>query len=74
LGNEISITKSKILTHFLKGKITFMPLGTIMTIHSELKYFEGLMKLARRHKDEKAQQVTYVMDPILPTIKWVCVN
>jgi hypothetical protein len=36
LGNEISTAKSKILTHFSKGKITFMPLETIMTIHGEL--------------------------------------
>jgi hypothetical protein len=48
LGNEISTAKSKILTHFLKGKITFMPLETIMTIHGELEYFEGLMKLTRK--------------------------
>jgi hypothetical protein len=47
-GNEISTTKSKILTHFLKGKISFTPLETNLTIPSELEYLEGLVKLARR--------------------------
>jgi hypothetical protein len=75
LGNEISTTKSKILTHFLKGKTTFMPLETIMTIHGELEYIEGLMKLARRHKNEEVQQVTHVVTIlVVPIIKQVCVN
>jgi hypothetical protein len=74
LGNEISATKLKILTHFLKGKIRFMPLETIMTIHDELEYFESLMKWAKKHKDEEVQQVTHVMIPIFLTIKQVCVN
>ncbi len=54
LGNGISTSKSKILTHFFKGKITFTPLENILTILSELEYFEGLVKLARRHKNKEA--------------------
>ncbi len=42
LGNELITTKLKILTHFLKGKITFTPLKTILTILGELEYLEGL--------------------------------
>jgi hypothetical protein len=53
-GNEINITKSKTFTHFLKGKISFMPFETILIILSELEYLEGLVKLARRRKDEEA--------------------
>lgn len=53
-GNEMNIAKSKILKHFLKGKISFSLLETILTIPSELKYLEGLIKLAKRRKDEKA--------------------
>jgi len=34
-GNEMSITKSKILTHFLKGKISFTPLEAILIIPNE---------------------------------------
>ncbi len=46
-GNEINTSKSKILTHFLKGKIIFIPLETILTILDELEYF-----------DKETQQVT----------------
>jgi len=38
----------------LKGKISFTPLEIVLTIPIELKYLEGLEKLARRHKDEEA--------------------
>jgi hypothetical protein len=54
-GNEICITKFEILTHFLKCKIAFMPFETILTIPRELEYLEGLLKLAKKHKDEKTQ-------------------
>jgi len=53
-GNEMSTTKSKILTHFQKGKISFTPLETNLTIPSELEYLERLVELARRRKDEEA--------------------
>jgi hypothetical protein len=35
-GNEMNIAKSNILAHFLKGKIAFTSLETIMTILGEL--------------------------------------
>jgi hypothetical protein len=50
-GNEMSVAKSKILTHFLKGKISFSPLETILTILGELEYLEGIIKLAKKQKD-----------------------
>jgi len=49
----MNIAKSKILTHFLKGKISFTPLETNLTISNELKYLERLVKLARKRKDEE---------------------
>jgi hypothetical protein len=59
----------------LKGKITFTPLETIMTILNELEYLQGLVKLAKRHKYEEVQQVAHVVAiPILLTIKQICVN
>jgi len=53
-GNEISTSKSKILTHLLKGKIKFIPLKTIMIILNELEYFKSLVKLAKKCKNEEA--------------------
>ncbi len=67
--------KSKILTHFLKGKISFTPFETIIIVLGEFKYFEVLVKLARKHKGEEIQQVTHiVVILVIPTIKWVNIN
>ncbi len=49
--------RSKILTHFIKGKIPFTPMETILTIPRQLEYLEGLVKLARRRKNEKHKTV-----------------
>ncbi len=46
--NDMSITKSKILTYFLKCKISLSLLKTILTIPSALEYLDDLVKLARR--------------------------
>lgn len=42
------VVRFKILTHFIKGKISLTPLETILIIPGELEYLEGLVKLARR--------------------------
>jgi hypothetical protein len=51
LEKDVSI-RSKILTYFIKGKISLTAMETILTILGELEYFEGLIKLARRQKNE----------------------
>jgi hypothetical protein len=43
--------KSKILSHFIKGKFSLTHVKTIIIIPRELEYLEGLVKLARRRKD-----------------------
>lgn len=58
--NDMSIAKSKILTRFFQCKNSLSPLETILTIPGELEYLEGLVKLARKWKDEKTQQVMYI--------------
>jgi len=59
----------------LKGKISFTPLEMILIIFSEFEYFEILVKLARRCKDEETQQVTHIVKIlVIPTIKWVNIN
>jgi hypothetical protein len=50
---KTSIVKSTILTHFINGKISLTPMETILTIPGELEYVEGLVKLARRCKNEE---------------------
>lgn len=53
IGEITNIAKSRILTHFLKGKISLTLLETIIIVLGELEYLEGLVKLAKRLKDEK---------------------
>jgi hypothetical protein len=50
---KTSIIKSTIFTHFINGRISFTPMETILTIPGELEYVEGLVKLARRRKNEE---------------------
>jgi len=50
MNREDSI-KSKILSHFVKGKISLTPMETVMMIPSKLKQLENLVKVARRKKD-----------------------
>jgi hypothetical protein len=50
LEKDVVVT-SKILRHFIKGKISLTPMKTILTIPRELEYLEGLVKLARRQKN-----------------------
>jgi hypothetical protein len=75
IGEITNTTKSKIFTHFLKGKISFTLLETLLTILGELEYLEGLVELAIRCKDEEIQQVIHiVVVPVVPTIKRMNIN
>jgi len=49
--NRKSFMKSKILSHFNKGKIFLSPTETIIMIPGELEHLESLVKLARKKKD-----------------------
>jgi hypothetical protein len=70
IGEITNIAKSKVFTHFLKGKISFTFWETILIILVELECLEGLVKLAKRCKDEKTQQVIHIVAiHVVPTIK-----
>jgi len=56
MGSE-AILKSKILSHFIKGKIALTPMETILIILGELEYLEGLVKLTRKRKNAKGQLI-----------------
>ncbi len=59
----------------MKGKISFAFLETIIIVLSEFKYLEGLVKLAKKHKDEETQQVIHIVAiHVVPTIKQVNIN
>jgi predicted aspartyl protease len=52
MSREVPV-KSKILSHFIKGKISLSPMETVLMIPSELEHLENLVKLARRKKDSE---------------------
>jgi predicted aspartyl protease len=69
-----TIVKSKILSHFIKGKISLSPMEIVLMIPGELEHLENLVKLARRKKDvETVNDQVSVVSPV-PTIKQICVN
>jgi hypothetical protein len=49
---EVAV-KLKILSNFIKGKVPLDPMENILTKPKELKYLEGVVKLAQRCKNEK---------------------
>ncbi len=66
--------KSKILSHFIKGKISLSPMETILMIPGELEHLESLVKLARRKKDvETVNDQVSAVSPV-PAIRRICVN
>jgi hypothetical protein len=53
LNNNIScIVRSKILNHFIKGKISLSPMETILAILRKLESLESLVKLIRNNHNE----------------------
>ncbi len=44
--------RSKILTLFIKGKISLFPMEIIFSIFGKVEYLESLVKLAKKKKDE----------------------
>ncbi len=50
INKETSVI-SKILSHFIKGKISLSPMETILIIPRELEHLESLIKLAKQKID-----------------------
>jgi hypothetical protein len=72
--NRETTVKSKILSHFIKGKIALSPMEIVLMIPGELEHLENLVKLARRKKDaELGSDQVSVVSPV-PAIRRICVN
>jgi predicted aspartyl protease len=72
--NRETIVKSKILSHFIKGKIALSPMEIVLMIPGELEHLKNLVKLACRKKD--ANTVNDQVSVVLPVsaIRRICVN
>jgi len=72
--NRETTVKSKILSHFIKGKIALSPMEIVLMIPGELEHLENLVKLARRKKDaELVSNQVSIVSPV-PIIRRICVN
>jgi hypothetical protein len=75
IGLEKEVTlRSKILTHFIKGKMSLKSMEAILIIPKELEYLEGFIKLARRQKNEEPRSSISTMTPNLPIVHKININ
>jgi predicted aspartyl protease len=66
--------RSKILSHFIKGKISLTPMETELMIPGELQHLESLVKLARRKKDAEVVNDHVSRDSAASAIRRICIN
>jgi hypothetical protein len=72
--NRDASVRSKILSHFIKGKILLSPMETILMILGELEHLENLVKLARRKRDSETTENQVSVVFALPLLRKICVN
>jgi hypothetical protein len=73
ISRDVSV-KSKILSHFIKGKISLSPMETVLMIPSELEHLESLVKLARRKRDSETTENQVSVVFATPSLRKICVN
>jgi predicted aspartyl protease len=73
-GNREGSVKSKILSHFVKGKVSLTPMEIVMMIPGELEHLENLVKVARRKKDAEAASTQVTMVSAVPTLRRLCIS
>jgi len=66
--------RSKILSHFIKGKISLTPMETVLMIPGELEHLENLVKVARKKKDAEAANNQVFMVSAAPMLRRICIN
>jgi hypothetical protein len=69
-----TLVRSKILSHFVKGKISLSPMETILMILGELEHLESLVKLARRKRDSEAIENQMSVVSAIPSLRKICIN
>jgi len=69
-----TFVRSKILSHFIKGKISLSPMETILMIPGELEHLESLVKLARRKRDSETTENQISVVSALLSLRKICVN
>jgi hypothetical protein len=73
MSRDVSV-KSKILSHFIKGKLSLSPMETVLMIPGELEHLESLVKFARRKRDSKTTENQVSVVSATPSLRRVCVS
>jgi len=73
-ANRENSVRSKILSHFIKGRISLTPMEIVLMIPGELEHLESLVKLARKKKDVEVTNNQVSMVSATPTLRRICVN
>jgi hypothetical protein len=73
-ANREEFVMSKILSHFVKGKISLTPMETVMMIPGELEHLENLVKVVRKKKDAEAANTQVSMVSVVPTLRRLCIS
>ncbi len=73
MNKEVPV-KSKILSHFIKGKISLSPMETVIMIPGELEHLESLVKLARRKRDSETTENQVSVVSATPSFRKICVS
>jgi len=74
ISNRESSIRSKILSHFIKGRISLTLMETVMMIPGELEQLENLVKVARRKKDAEFETNQVSLVSSVPILRRICVN
>jgi len=69
-----TLVRSKILSHFIKGKISLSSMETSLMITGELEHLESLMKLARRKKDSETTDNQMLIVYAISSLKKIYIN
>jgi hypothetical protein len=73
-SNREEFVQSKILSHFIKGKISLTPMETVMMIPGELEHLESLVKVARKKKDVEMAATQVSVASAVPRIRRLSIN
>jgi hypothetical protein len=73
VSRDVSV-RSKILSHFIKGKISLSPMETVLMIPGELEHLESLVKLARRRRDSETTENQVSVVSATPSLRRICVS
>jgi predicted aspartyl protease len=72
--NRENSIRSKILAHFVKGKVSLTPMEIVMMIPGELEQLENLVKVARRKRDAETEATQVSLVSASPNLRRICVN